>query len=179
MKIVIASPLYPPDIAEPAPYVKELAKRLATRHQITILIFGTLPEKVPGVTIIPISKRLPLLTRITRYIIALLKAAREADVVIVENGASVEFAAGVVALVTRKSFILHVGDTVAEVRARRSVGLSLVGRLARAQARHIVTEMPLKRPEILPFDAKPDAAIAAYEASWEVHLNNLEKLYVR
>src|SRR3989344_9051256 len=40
MKIVLATALYPPDIAPPAPYVKELATRLAANHEVTIVTYG-------------------------------------------------------------------------------------------------------------------------------------------
>ena len=48
MTLVLASPLYPPDLAEPAPYTKELARRLSTTHTVIVVAYGRLPEKVPG-----------------------------------------------------------------------------------------------------------------------------------
>ena len=40
-----------------------------------------------------------------------------------------------------------------------------------------VTESPLERPEILPFAPRPEAALAAYEQSWNGHLRTLEEKF--
>ena len=174
MKIVIATPLYPPDIAEPAPYVKELVKRLVSAHDVTIVAYGNLPEKVDDVAVVPISKRQPLLTRLFLYTIALMRAVRTADILIAENGASVELPAGIISLFSHKPLILHIGDRAAADRARTSSMLSLIMRFTEGRARAVVTDVPLVRPEILPFEPRPDAKLAAYEASWKEHIVILE-----
>jgi hypothetical protein len=49
MKIVIATPIYPPELGGPATYTKELATRLANIHDITIVAFTNAPQPVSGV----------------------------------------------------------------------------------------------------------------------------------
>ena len=64
MKILIVTPLYPPDIAGHSAYVKELALRLREAHTVTILAYNHIPEKIEGVNIITIQKHLPTLVRL-------------------------------------------------------------------------------------------------------------------
>ncbi len=175
MRIVIASPLYPPDIAEPARYVKELAKRLAGLNTVEVVTYGTLPELILGVTITAVSKRQPLPMRLLRYTIALFRAVRTADVIYVQNGPSVELPLSLVGLFTRTHIIFHIADTAADARTKENVLLKFVQRLATRKA-HIVRGMPHVRPEIYPFKPRPTEAFAAYEKSWDLHLAALREI---
>lgn len=50
MKLLIATPLYPPDIGGPAPYAKELHDRLAAAgHTVTLVSFSDVRSLPPGV----------------------------------------------------------------------------------------------------------------------------------
>src|SRR3989344_1419984 len=90
MRILIATPLFPPDIEPSARYIKELAARLKARHQVTILAFTRLPEAIPGVTILSVDKKKPRLVRIFTFFIKALVALQTNDIVYVQNGPSVE-----------------------------------------------------------------------------------------
>lgn len=170
MKVAIATPLYPPDIAEPAPYVKELAARLAREHEVTIVAYGRLPEPVPGVTLIAVPKDRPLAERLMAFTRALRTAARHADVVIVENGASVEVPAILVSLTGKTPLIFHLGDIAAHTVAEQNLGRHVIERIARAHARATVDDRPMARPEILPFESEPAAEQKLWEESWQRHL---------
>ncbi|HVW71641.1 MAG TPA: hypothetical protein VHB93_00630 [Candidatus Paceibacterota bacterium] len=175
MKVVIATPLYPPDIAEPAPYVKALATRLSKSHEVTIVAYGRLPEPVPGVTIVAVAKDRPLIERLFSYTHALRRAAKDADVVIAENGASVELPAVLMALTTRTPFVLHIGDTAAHAVAEQNLGRYLIEQIARAHARAVIEDRPLARPEVIPFLPAPVAEETLYEESWQRHLSVLNQ----
>ncbi|TSC68923.1 MAG: hypothetical protein G01um101456_432 [Parcubacteria group bacterium Gr01-1014_56] len=175
MKIVLLSSLYPPDIAEPAPYIKELAKRLSTEYEVTVVAYSNFPEKVGGVHVVAVSKRRPLPIRLAVYFFALLRAARGADVLYAENGASVELPAAVVAWLTRTPLVLHLGDTAAHARARGI--LRGIERFAARRATRVLTEMPLSKPEILPFNSAPITEIQAYDRSWAEHMAELTGLF--
>ena len=176
MRIIIATPLYPPDIAEPAPYSKEAARRLAQKHDVTVVAYGRLPEKAPRVKAVLVSKQQPLLVRLLRYTFALMSEARCADIVYAQNGASVELPAGIAALFLRKPLIMHIADVAANERAKKTLFPGLIQQFAFRQAREVLADRPLSKPEILPFEPAPTDALAAYEASWIEHLATLEAL---
>jgi len=181
MKIVLATPLYPPDIAEPAPYIKELAKRLSKQHEVTILAYGSYPEKVDGVRIFTVSKRRSRPVRIIQYTLALFIATLRADVVVAENGPSTEVPVGLVARLTKKPLIVHIGDRDAHARAAKDTRLQRFERFVLSQAKSVILDMPLPRPEIFPFENFPTSAMSMYESSWDEHLKKLEQqlAYVR
>jgi hypothetical protein len=178
MKIVLATPLYPPDVAWPAPYIKELARRLSPAHSVTVVTYGDMPETVENVRFVAISKRLPRAQRLMLYTLALLKEARIADVIYAENGASVELPLTVASFLSRTPVLLHIGDTRAHERAKKNAALGSIEKAAMQSARKIVADSPLERPEILPFAPYPTNDFAAYEASWQKHLETLEDLLI-
>lgn len=177
MKIVIATPLYPPEVGDPAPYVKELTKRLVENNEVIIVLYGHLPEKVFGASFVSVEKRHPLPLRLFRFTIALFRAAQKADMLYVENGASVELPAGIVALLTGKPLILHIGDNAAYNKSAKSLLLKSIHGFARRRAHKIVSAVPKTRPEILPFTPRPDAEFDAYERSWSTHVHDLEDIF--
>jgi hypothetical protein len=177
MRIAIATPLYPPDIAEPAPYVKELATRLAVRHQVTIVTYGRLPEEIPGVRIICVNKQRPLLIRLALYTLVLLRESWKTDCIYAINGASVELPAGIVARLSGKPLFAHARDTSAHARAQASALLGSVERFFLSRADAVVSHTPLPRPEVLPFKPCPVEAQGAHEASWQEHVRILEDTF--
>lgn len=177
MKIVLATPLYPPDIAEPAPYVKELAKRLAKTDEVTIVTYGHMPEAVDGVRIRAVSKQRPLPIRLLAYMFALWREAWRADVLYLQNGPSVELPAAMVLLFLRVPLITRIGDTNAHRHAETSPLLRMIERRAFARARNVVTESPDPRPEILPFTDWPVKELNAFERSWSGHVEHLRTLF--
>lgn len=173
MRIAIATPLYPPDTAPAALYAKELAERLSRTQSVCVVAYGYLPEPIEGVRIVSVTKRLPLPIRLAAYTISLFKEVRRADVVYVINGASVELPLMIVSLVARTPSLFIAADTSAFVRSERSKVLSFLQTRAVQKSRAHITSLPLPRPEILPLEALPTGALAAYEESWSEHLSLL------
>ena len=173
MKIVVTTPLYPPDIEEEAAYSKEAAKRLAEKHHVTVVAYTRLPEKIPGVEVISVSKRQPIFLRVPKYTYALLRAARGADLIYVQNGVSVELPVVLVSFVTRAQIVLHIADPAAHARAKKSLLLNLIQQLAFSRSKNIFVDMPVRKPEILPFEPHPTEALSTYEDSWREHLQRL------
>ncbi len=178
MKLVLATPLYPPDIAPPAPYVKELAKRLSNGHQVTIVTYGKLPEKVAGVSIVAVPKNRILPLRLLDYTFALMQAARKADIVYAQNGASVELPLLLVSLFTSTPIILCFGDVAAHARTETHAILRFIERMASVRAKSLVHDTPPPRPIIMPLKPRPEQELFVYEMAWKEHLSKLERLFV-
>ena len=55
--------------------------------------------------------------------------------------------------------------------------LEYMERFASWRARRIIDKSPLPRPEIIPFNQKPQEEFDTYEKSWNAHINELENLF--
>lgn len=167
MRIVIATPLYPPDVADPAPYVKELAMRLSERHDVTVVTYGRIPEAIEGVTILTTDKRLPTLLRLASFTQNLLKALRGSDALYLQSGISAEIPTVIARAI--KPVPIWVRITTPAKGTLRGAVRSLMMR----ESREIRAGDALVRPEVHPFEEFPSEAFATYEAEWKKHLSDL------
>ncbi len=177
MRIIITTPIYPPEIGGPAIYIKELTKRLAGEHELTVIMYGRLPEKISGVSFICINKNRLLPLRLLSFFYSLLRASKDADLIYSENGASVELPVGLIFLLRRKSFIFHIGDPVADEKIKKNKISKYINNFISNHAKFVIKEISLKLPEILPFDEKPEKEIKLYENSWNMHLKMLKEKF--
>ena len=194
-KVLITTPLYPPDIAPLAVYVKEVARRLSAHREITVLAYGQFPEKVPGVRIVSISKNTLLPIRLFYFLLALIQETRHADYIYTQNGASVELPVLLACFFMRTPFIFHLGDTVALTTSKQHWALRKLTRImTRSAIKAICSETedvswvsqtdtlvhidtPMTRPEILPFALYPKQEFTDYEQSWNTHIDALTTLF--
>lgn len=101
MKILIATPLYPPDIGGPAKYARHLREEFATRgNGGGAVAYGTFERTLP-----------PLLRHIV-YFFRLLPQAFRADVIFALDTWSVGLPALLVAKLLRKKFLVRIGGDV-------------------------------------------------------------------
>jgi len=177
MKIVIASPFYPPETEQMAVYAKTLAETLAKRHDVTVVAYARLPEESDGVRIFAVNKRLPLFVRLALYTVTLFRATRKADVLYSENGASVLLPSAIIASITHRPFFIHVGDKAAEAHASENFFFGKIRRFAKRQAKREITDTPIERPEILPFGPPPTEEQNQYQASWDRHVKQLVEIF--
>ncbi len=193
MRILLVTPLYPPDIAELAPYVKELATRLTPTHTVTVLTYGHLPEMIAGVTINTIEKSSILPIRLFRFLIALKRHAKCTDIIYTQNGPSVELPILLLSFISHIPLYLRIGDRVSLKNSLRNTVLKklLMHTMRRARTvfihqsddgadalaetcSHIESILrPDSRPEILPFADFPKEACARFEKSWDTHVTEL------
>ena len=111
VKIILATPVYPPEIGGPATYTKELATRLKSEHEIVIVAYASTSEIIPGTTLFVASKRRPLPLRFLKYFTILFKAARGADVIYVQNAMAAGLPAVLVSMLRGIPLVLKfVGD---------------------------------------------------------------------
>lgn len=174
MKIVLATPLYPPDVEPVALYCKEFARRLAVAgHEVIVATYGKYPEEIPSVTVIATDKRQFLLVRIIRYTMALWRVAKNADVIYAQNGASVEFPLFILSPVFKKPIVLLSTDTNATERAEKNFFLKKLRQAIEHRACLIINKLPPQKPEILPFVPQPTQALTEYETAWQKHIQQL------
>ncbi|MBI2627911.1 MAG: glycosyltransferase family 4 protein [Candidatus Niyogibacteria bacterium] len=112
MKILLATPLYPPEIGGPATYTKELAEQLKNKHHLKIVAYaGKNPQLIDGVELIFIDKFKPLFYRLFLFFLAIFKHSKDADVIYVQNALAAGLPAVLAAKLRQKPVVLKfVGD---------------------------------------------------------------------
>lgn len=176
MRIVLATPLYPPDTAPQARYAKELAARLSREHEVTVVAYSHIPEEVPGVTCISVDKRKPIPLRLSAFTFALARAMKQADVVLAINGPSVELPLTLL-LFLKKPIVFAVIDPTAEMRSRSNPLLHLAHQRIHTHMQALITALPMVRPEVLPFEEPSVLERTKYEESWQEHMATLRKIF--
>jgi glycosyltransferase involved in cell wall biosynthesis len=121
MRITVVTPLYPPDLGRLATHTKELSKRLAKEHRVTLVAYGELPEQVSGVIVRVVSKQLPIILRLFHFTVRLWQESRNSDCLYVGDGASVGLPALLVGRLRRIPVIRFMLDDEARERAERSL----------------------------------------------------------
>ena len=111
MKILIATPIYPPEIGGPATYVKELCEKLHKKYDITIVAYTDVRNPFPGTRLVSVSKRRPLPVRLSKFFLAILKESKDIDLIYVQNAMAAGLPVALASIIRRKPFILKfVGD---------------------------------------------------------------------
>lgn len=111
MKILLATPLYPPDSGGPATYAKLLMDELPKRGvEVTLLKFGDV-------------RRLPKVLRHAAYFVRCLKSARGVDAVYALDPVSVGLPAVLAAMLLGKKCILRVPGDYAWEQGRQRFGV--------------------------------------------------------
>jgi glycosyltransferase involved in cell wall biosynthesis len=120
MKIVLATPVYPPEIGGPATYTKEIAARLRDDHALSIIAFADDADVIPGIPLVTVSKRMALPLRLALFTVKLIALARKADVIYVQNAVAAGLPAMIASMITRTPYVVKfVGDEAWE-RARQA-----------------------------------------------------------
>ncbi|MCX6736096.1 MAG: hypothetical protein NTZ13_03370 [Candidatus Parcubacteria bacterium] len=173
MKIVIATPFYPPDTEPMALYAKKLAETLGKKHDVTVVAYSRFPEKTVGVRIFSVDKRWPLAVRLVLYTITLFFVLKKSDVLYSENGASTELPSSLVSFTLHRPFFIHLGDKAVETRLSKNFFLRKIRSFAKKQAVREILETPMERPEILPFGLPSKGTKDEYDSSWNQHIKQL------
>jgi hypothetical protein len=166
MRILIATPLFPPDVADPAPYIKTLAARLSEDFDVTVLLYGKLPETAKSARLYPVPKELPAPLRLAIFGIRLLFLGSVHDVVLIENGIAAELPALIASFFFPRRMLIHCSDKKVAYHGWRK---RLHERLA-ARVRMLPDLSAPVRPEILPFEPYPAEEMRRYEEDWVKHL---------
>ncbi len=120
MKIIIATPLYPPENGGPAVYTVEIAERLKNAHSITVVAYADAAVPVPGVHLVTISKRQTLPKRLLKFSLALWRETKHADVIYVQNPVASGLPAMLIGKLRRIPVVLKlIGDEAWERATQR------------------------------------------------------------
>ncbi len=120
MKILLATPIYPPEIGGPATYTIEIAKRLRGEHTITVVAYTDAGEAVEGTRLVRVKKSRPLPLRLPSFFFTLYKEAKGADVIYAQNAMAAGLPAMLVGKLRRIPVVIKfVGDEAWE-RATQS-----------------------------------------------------------
>jgi hypothetical protein len=171
MRILILTALFPPDVSPTATYVKDLAAHLSTDHTVTVLTFGYLPEKIAGVTVTCIDKRQSLIGRLASFQKTLRRELSACDLVVVNNGPSVELP-----LLISNSCVPYV-YIISDQSAFESTNVPQVFLRDRTNKKATkVIQLPAEdtylKPEQLPFTDNASVA-TAYTIWWQQHLKEI------
>ncbi len=111
MRIILATPIYPPDAGGPATYTVELAERIRAEHHVVIVAYTDNIEGVPSTHLIGVSKKYPLPFRLIKYYFVLLREAKQSDLIYVQNAVAAGLPAVLVGRWAKRPVVLKfVGD---------------------------------------------------------------------
>ncbi len=111
MRIILATPIYPPEVGGPATYVVELAERLRGSDHVVIVAYTDNLQPVSSTHLIAVSKKHLLPVRLVKYFFALLREAKQSDLIYVQNAVAAGLPAALVGMWLKKPVILKfVGD---------------------------------------------------------------------
>ena len=111
MKIVIATPIYPPEIGGPATYTKELCRHISKNYDVTVVAYTDSYEAFPNTKLVSVSKHRSLPVRLIKYFLAVWKVSRNADLIYVQNAMAAGLPVALVSILRGIPFILKfVGD---------------------------------------------------------------------
>jgi glycosyltransferase involved in cell wall biosynthesis len=179
MRILIVTPLFPPDTAPSAKYTKELATRLRKDHEVVVLLYGHTPETIDGVRLITVDKRRPSILRAFSFMHQLQTQAWLADIIIIQNGPSVELPSYFTLEYTKTPIIFMKSDPGAMERLKEKPTYHTLHQRLTRRANAVFAEgkhWPLLRPLIHPLQPYPEKALGNYERSWQKHLDQLHAM---
>lgn len=192
MRLAILTPLFPPDTAGLAVYTKEMAGRLAQAGcDIHVVLYGEIPESVPNVTMLTVSKHNLVFVRIFKYLRTLLALSKDIDVLYVQNGSSVELPVLMYSFLKHTPIVLRIGDGVALERTQSKPLLRYIfkkltervhdcmvsGEIVYPIPNAIKLSTPDGKPEILPFEEHPTQALQKWEDQWNEHVLKLQDIF--
>lgn len=175
MRITIITPLFPPDIGAPAPYVKTLVQKM-TKQSITLIVYGFLPETVANIDTITIDKRFSKLKLISIAVWKIYNASKTADVLLVNNAPSTEFPVWICSFFIKTPIILCVSDHRAEQASRSGIYKFIHQLFIRriTDTINLPVDNAVYLPiEKLPFTPENKEAVEKQNNWWKEHIANI------
>lgn len=174
MRLTVVTPLFPPDVHDVASYHKKLVEKLVKDNQVQVVLFGHLPENVPGVLFTTIDKRMQVIVRLWRMFQTLIPFQRKSDWLIVTNGPSTELPVLLLSFFTRTPILLICSDIIHQSTVYKIIHTLLCRRV---QSTITVSDSlsALTAPEIHPLITVSAETRTQYERTWQEHLANIRR----
>jgi len=115
MKILITTPIFPPEIGGPAIYSREISRRLREKgHQVRVVAFTSSQPEADDLAVIPVKLSYGLwgsISRRVRLFFTILRAARDVDLIYSQGPVVVGLSSLIVGRLRRKPVVVKfVGD---------------------------------------------------------------------
>lgn len=107
MKIIITTPLYPPEIGDIAIYSEQLAKKLSLLHSVSLITYSNHPLHNSGFNLFYAEKNKNILERLLKYFKILIKETDKNDVIILQTGIGAALPAFIVSRLKNKRIIFR------------------------------------------------------------------------
>jgi hypothetical protein len=177
MRVLILTPLFPPDVSPAAVYAKRLTMSLSAVPAliVTVVHYGQFPEKAGEATLVSVKKD----TGIPQRLLSFTKRIwllRHHDLIIILNGPSVEVPYLLISPFSRGQH-LYIKNDLSASQAQRWLLKILHILVQRRVAKTITPTTDLLTPPFLhPLDEATKTAHAAFITSWEHHMATITKL---
>jgi len=120
MRVLISTPLFPPEINYPANFAKSFAQNLQTNnHDVTVLAFVNYPESIEGVKIVSVNKNQNIFKRLFIFTNKLFKEVKYHDVVVLKQAGISSLLTALVAKVFGKKIVLKLKEDEARERVEK------------------------------------------------------------
>lgn len=121
MKIIVTSPLFAPEIAEPAPYVKTISKQLGQDQEVIVLTYSNIQNLDNNKNLIAIKKNQASILRIFQYLLKLLKITKKNDIIYAQSGLSTSLASLISAKLKGAKIIYRYSEDEAYLRYKKNI----------------------------------------------------------
>ena len=107
IKLVIATPIFPPESGGPGTYTCAIAEKLYPKYECVIITYSDAPSPLAHTRVIAIRKSQNLLFRWCKYTVALFRELRTADIVYAQNAVASGFPAVIAGMLLSVGWISH------------------------------------------------------------------------
>ncbi len=172
MRILVLTPLFPPDVSTSAVYIKKLVTKLSVNYDVTCLHYGQLPEKAGATTLVSVRKDVTTIKRLASFAYAIWRQ-RHCDIVLVMNGPSIELPFLLVHLLKRTKLVYVESDPNAITKAS-FIGKTL-HRLMSKKSSVVLKPAStiLNRPLLHPLDNTNLTDVTNYEQNFALHVEEV------
>ncbi len=149
MKVLISTPLFPPEAHYPAKFSKSLAENISQYHEVSLLVFGDSPEQISSVNIVSISKKKNFLKKIFLFLQKSYKPISNSDIIILNQAGLFSFLTFILAKMKNKKIITKIKEDEVEERKKQ---FQMSSNNPKIKLINLVQKIVLKNSDTIIFD---------------------------